>query len=163
MDYFQGVVTEYLRADRTIFVNTECLIQLDGGDPPGKGRHWYCDAVAVNFRDKRVYLCEVTYSKSLQSLIARLHAWANHWPAVCAALVRDCSVCETWSVEPWVFIPKALQTTFDKKMATIQTSALVPWLSMPKRTYLEEVSPWKHRTWDRKVEALEAAENSEAG
>jgi hypothetical protein len=42
MDYFQGVVTEYLRADRTIFVNTECLIQLDGGDPPGKGRHWYC-------------------------------------------------------------------------------------------------------------------------
>jgi hypothetical protein len=34
---------------------------------------------------------------------------------------------------------------------------------MPKRTYLEEVSPWKYRTWDRKVEALEAAENSEAG
>jgi hypothetical protein len=29
MDYFQGVVTEFLRADRAMFVNSECLLQLD--------------------------------------------------------------------------------------------------------------------------------------
>jgi len=56
MDYFQGVVTEYLRANRATFVNTECLIQLEAGDTPAKGQHWYCDAVAVNFKEKTVGL-----------------------------------------------------------------------------------------------------------
>ncbi len=47
MDYYQGVVTDYLRADRAMFVNTECCIQLDEGNNPDAfpGRHWYCDAV----------------------------------------------------------------------------------------------------------------------
>jgi hypothetical protein len=29
MDYYQGVVVEYLRADRSVFVNTECCIELN--------------------------------------------------------------------------------------------------------------------------------------
>jgi hypothetical protein len=29
VDYFQGVVTDYLRASRSVFVNTECCIQLN--------------------------------------------------------------------------------------------------------------------------------------
>ncbi len=41
MDYFQGVVTEYLRAKRSVFVNTEFMISLDEGDKPKKDRHWY--------------------------------------------------------------------------------------------------------------------------
>lgn len=49
MDYFQGVVTEFLRANRSTFVNTEYLIQLDEVKTPLKARHWYCDALAVNF------------------------------------------------------------------------------------------------------------------
>ena len=72
MDYFQGVVTEYLRAKREVFVNTEFLIQLDPGDVQVKGRSWYCDAVAVSFRDSAVYLCEITYSSSMHALITRL-------------------------------------------------------------------------------------------
>lgn len=39
MDCHQGVVTDYLRADRAIFVNTECCIQLDDGHNPKGGRH----------------------------------------------------------------------------------------------------------------------------
>jgi hypothetical protein len=39
MDYFQGVVTEYLRANRATFVNTERLVQFQLGDAPAKGRH----------------------------------------------------------------------------------------------------------------------------
>jgi fused signal recognition particle receptor len=56
MDYFQGVVTENLRANRAAIVNTECLIQLEPGDSPAKGRHWYCDGIAVNFRKPFVIL-----------------------------------------------------------------------------------------------------------
>jgi hypothetical protein len=29
MDYYQGVVLDYLRADRAIFINAECCIQLN--------------------------------------------------------------------------------------------------------------------------------------
>jgi hypothetical protein len=57
MDYFQGVVTENLRADRAMFVNTECCIQLNpGANPDRTGPHWFCDAVAVNLRDEAVFL-----------------------------------------------------------------------------------------------------------
>ena len=37
MDYFQGAVTEYLRANRATFVNTECLIQLSAWGRSSKG------------------------------------------------------------------------------------------------------------------------------
>ena len=79
MDYFQGVVTDYLRANRSVFVNTECLIQLDEGNKQLKDRHWFCDAMAVNFKESTVYLCEITYSATMQSLVSRLHAWRMHW------------------------------------------------------------------------------------
>jgi hypothetical protein len=88
MDYFQGVVTEYLRANRSTFVNTECLIQLKPGDSPAKGEHWYCDAVAVNFQEKAAFLCEVTYSRTLQSLFTRLAGWINNWAGIESALHR---------------------------------------------------------------------------
>ena len=89
MDYFQGVVTEYLRANRAVFVNTECLIQLDEGDKQFKDRHWYCDAMAVNFKDKAIYLCEITYSGTMQSLVGRLQAWQSNWAELTAAVIRD--------------------------------------------------------------------------
>jgi len=53
---------------------------------------WYCDAVAVNLRDKRVFLCEITYSKTLHDLNKRLVSWASNWPTLCKALTRDCGV-----------------------------------------------------------------------
>lgn len=76
MDYFQGVVTEFLRANRSTFVNTECLIQLEPGDTPEKDRHWFCDVIALNLAEKTIYLCEVSYSGTLAALIKRLRAWA---------------------------------------------------------------------------------------
>lgn len=37
MDYYQGVVIDFLRATRTRFVNTECLIQLVPAMYPRRG------------------------------------------------------------------------------------------------------------------------------
>jgi len=117
--YFQEIVTEYLRADRAMFVNTECLIQLNPGDVVSKGTHWYCDAVAVNFRESAVYLCEVTYSTSLSALIGRLQAWSSNWAPLCEALARDCQVPTSFTVCPWVFIPQSHHPHFQKKLSTI--------------------------------------------
>jgi hypothetical protein len=119
MDYFQGAVTEYLRANRSTFVNTECLIQLKPGDSPANGEHWYCDAVAVNFQEKAAYLCEVTYSRTLQYLFTRLGSWINNWAGIESALARDCGIGPDWKVRPWIFIPAERGRSFDAKFADL--------------------------------------------
>lgn len=155
MDYFQGVVTEYLRADRAMFVNTECCIQLNSGVNPDKsGPHWYCDAVAVNFRLRKVFLCEVSYSKSLSELMTRLMGWANNWGQLKQALERDCSLPDDWEVRPWLFIPHHLHATLDKKLATLyKVSGGVTNMPVPEITELEEVLPWVYKSWNRIPEA----------
>ena len=51
MDFFENVVIEYLRADRSLFVNAQCCIQINQGyNPDTTGSHWYCDAVVADFR-----------------------------------------------------------------------------------------------------------------
>lgn len=166
MGYFQEVVTEYLRADRTMFVNTECLIQLNPNDISSKGTHWYCDAVAVNFMEKAVYLCEVSYSVTLQALSGRLQRWAMTWPALCAALARDCRVPGDFKIEPWVFIPQCRHDVLKKRLAgcsNIGNSA--GNMPSPRVTYLESVAPWQYPAWDRKLTALagDLDERVEAG
>lgn len=149
MDYYQGVVTDYLRADRAVFVNTECCIQLNPGtNPDMSGPHWYCDAVAVNFRESTVYLCEISYSKSLSALIKRLDAWSSHWGAVCASLARDCFVPSGWPVYPWVFIPDQRRDAFEKGRSKFQKTD-EQCMPAPRTTSLEDVVPWKYPSWNR--------------
>jgi hypothetical protein len=152
MDYFQGVVTEYLRADRAVFVNTECCIQLNPGENPDQtGPHWFCDAVAVNMREQRVYLCEVTYSKTLSALNKRLIEWAAHWSLLREALIRDCQLPRNWPVQPWLFVPNALQTPLNSKLLRISNVGDgAGQMPRPRTTDLEDVAPWKYPSWNRR-------------
>lgn len=154
MDYFQGVVTEYLRADRAVFVNTECYLSLQPGDTQPRGKSWYCDALAVNFRERAVYLCEITYSNSLQALMQRLQAWAENWSALRDAIRRDCAIPPEWPARPWVFIPEALQPTYSRKLSAILGLADGQnGMPAPRLTYLENVVPWRYRSWDRRCDS----------
>lgn len=151
MDYYQGVVIEYLRADRAMFVNTECCLQLnEAANPDNSGPHWYCDAVAVNFRESAVYLCEVSYSKTLDALVKRLTAWRNHWPALCQAIVRDCHVPAEWTVRPWLFVPEELRERLEARLLMIgRIDSGASTMAEPRITNLEDVAPWKYRSWNR--------------
>lgn len=142
MDYYQGVVVDYLQVDRAMFVNQECLIQLHPGRAPAKNEHWYCDALAINLRDKKVFLCEVTYAKGMSDLVKRLKGWNDNWEGVRAALVRDSWVDGDWEVRPWLFVPK----DFAESLKTKLISALGPeesWSLRPKVTTLESIPPWE--------------------
>jgi hypothetical protein len=152
MDYFQGVVTEYLRANRSVFVNTEFLIQLDDGEKQLKDRHWYCDALAVNFKESKLYLCEITFSATMQALISRLQAWQNNWDELVKAVARDSGIPSDWKCQPWVFIPKKYDEIFTKKLAQITLSD--SQMPAPRVTFLETVLPWEYRSWDRKNDAI---------
>jgi hypothetical protein len=150
VDYYQGVVTDFLRADRAVFVNTECCIQLHPGSNPGGGMHWFCDAVAINMRERQVFLCEITYSKSLDALLKRLTGWSTNWPALRIALVRDLCIPVDWPVTPWVFIPSEREDLLERKLARVaipegDASILMP---KPKVTHLERVAPWNYNAWD---------------
>ena len=161
MDYYQGVVLDYLRASRTVFLNTECCIQLEAGPNPDRGTHWYCDAVAADFGKQQVFLCEISYAKSLGSLLRRLSEWNANWEGVKAALARDCAVPPQWPVQPWVFIPedceRAAQAGFERLRKATESGLTMPY---PRITHLEDVAPWKYRSWDRKEDLEELSSNA---
>jgi hypothetical protein len=101
-------------------------------------------------------LCEITYSRTMSALAARVLSWNTHWPEIRQALYRDCAISVTWQIKPWVFIPKAYHDALKKRIGVITNQptgehAMPP----PQVTYLESVVPWNYKTWDRKLAALE--------
>ena len=158
MDYFQGVVTEYLRANRSVFVNTECLIQLDEGNKQLKNRHWFCDAMAVSLKEETIFLCEITYSTTMQSLISRLQAWRSNWQELHNAVLRDSGAPKDWKVQPWIFIPKPHHEHFIRRFTkNQQPTGHEPPMPNPRITYLESVLPWAYKnTWNRTVDDIAA-------
>ena len=148
MDYYQGVVTEYVRANRANFVNPEFMLTL-GTDTknPTKGEHWYVDLLTLNLRTTTAYLCEVSFSVHLYDMRQRLAAWGAHWPAIHSALQRDAAIGPEWTVRPWLFAPSKLIAMY-----------LVPWLEKaalpftPRITPLEMTVPWAYCTFDHPSE-----------
>ena len=147
MDYFEGVVADYLSADRAVFVNPQCRIQLEPCTRPKKGEHWYCDILAIDFRESAVYLCEVTLSRTVSTLLRRLRDWNANWPEICAAVHRDSHIPEEWDVRPRVFVPKAQMGLVRRKVEQIVDSdGEPPAMPKPEVTSLESVTPWQYAT-----------------
>lgn len=148
MDYFQGTVETYLRADRALFLNTEYLLQLDPDMAvPKKGRHWYVDILAMDLKRETVWLCEVTYSQTLSPLFKRLAAWHENWTELRFALQRDSHISADFDVRPWVFIPQDKIELFNKKFALALEQGNMP---KPRISQMEDVLPWKYQTWNRR-------------
>ena len=151
MDYYQGVVTDYLRADRAIFVNTECCIQLhEALNPDSSGPHWYCDAVAADFATNTAFLCEVSYARDLGALMKRLGEWQANWSGVRVALARDCRLPGHWSVRAWLFVPEECAP---RAVAGIRKlcagNGRADTMPIPRITTLEMVAPWEYVPWGR--------------
>ena len=151
MDYFHSVVTDYLRANRATFINTECCIQLNAGaNPDTSGPHWYCDAVAVNLQERKAYLCVFTYSKTLGALLKRLSSWSENWHHLRIALERDCGIGLDWPVRPWLFVPQGLDPLLGLQLAKLpSTHTTNEQMPKAKITWLEDVAPWKYNSWHR--------------
>jgi hypothetical protein len=151
MDYYENVVFNYLRADRAVFVNTECCIQINPADNPDAcGPHWYCDAVAADFRSKTIFLCEISYSSRLADLTKRLKDWQENWEGLCRALARDSFLREGWAVRAWLFVPEDHLPLLLKRLAQIENQH--PLKFAPRVTTLEMVQPWRFNSFNRKGE-----------
>jgi hypothetical protein len=152
MDYYENIVIDYLRADRALFVNTQCCLQLvKAHNPDTSGRHWYCDAVAADFRSHTVFLCEISYGSQLSALCKRLKDWQDHWKSLVDALKRDCYLPLEWPVHVWLFVPKHVVSLLEKRLSRIGNG--LPLNFIHKITELENVQPWLYCSWDRTAEA----------
>jgi hypothetical protein len=150
MDYYQGVVLDYLRADRAIFINAECCIQLnEAHNPDSSGPHWYCDAVACDFRERCIFLCEISYSSQLADLVKRLRQWHENWQGVRDALTRDSHVPPDWPVRPWLFVPEGLVALLIRRLQINHGPAGTSGRFTPRITTLEAVQPWLYSSWNR--------------
>lgn len=158
MDYYQAIVMEYLRADRSVFVNSECFLQIKPGKAPPKGSSWYCDLLAIDFGTKTpapatIFLCEVTYSHSLQGLMKRLKAWNDNWDGIKRAIVDDCHLPSEWPVRTWLFVPKECGKKLLKELEKIGDGQTLGF--RPRITTLEMVQPWMYCSYNRVGEKLE--------
>ena len=156
MNYYESVVVEYLRADRAVFVNTEYCIQLNANENPDtSGPHWYCDAVALDFRSKTIFLCEISYAVNLQHLLKRLRAWNENWQLICSAIARDSCFCLTdWTVRPWLFIPEKEEAALVLRLQKIANGKTLAFDYHV--THLEIVQPWRYSSYNRKPLAKES-------
>jgi hypothetical protein len=126
----------------------ECCVQLNQLDNPDRsGPHWYCDALASDFRNRTIFLCEISYSKSLSELLKRLAKWNFHWPLIRPALARDSFLPVDWPARPWLFVPEKRVprlVTWLRRLADENTLAYEPRI-----TPLEMVQPWQYCSWNR--------------
>jgi hypothetical protein len=149
VDYFQGVVSDFLRANRGTYVNTECCIQINhGANPDVSGPHWYCDALAVQIPTECAYLCEISFAKGLAAMRNRFGEWREQWTLVREALRRDCGIPSHWRVRPWAFVPTDLRhhlKDFTTAPDSLPSNVMPPVMI----THLEDVLPWKYKSWHR--------------
>ena len=149
MNYYESVVIEYLRADRALFLNTQCCIQLnEGKNPDTSGLHWYCDAVATDFRRKSVFLCEISYSAQLSDMLRRLKGWHDSWELICKALIRDSALPVDWPMRPWLFVPEDRLGHLNSWYEGITRGGVTAKFA-PLVTTLEMVQPWRYCSWNR--------------
>jgi len=152
LDYYQGVVIDYLRADRSVFVNSEyCIEPPESANNVTCGDHWSCDAVAMDFRNKTIFLCEVTLAANLSALSSRLHDWHMNWDEVQMAIIRQSKLDDIfvagWSIKPWLFVPKERIDPLQKRLSLIGNGQELNFKY--EITCLEDVQPWLYKPHNR--------------
>ena len=148
MEPYKIVVLDFLMADKAMFINTECRIQLDADANPKKpGQYLPCDALAIDLRHGSVYLCEIACEHKLQPLLKKLSAWTKNWDSVQTALRRDSLVPANWRVNVWLFVPEDSIEMLDGKLERLRQ--VIGSKFKVKITALEEVQPWRLSNWER--------------
>ncbi|HQU03486.1 MAG TPA: hypothetical protein PLT25_02090 [Acidocella sp.] len=135
MDYYQGVVTEYLVKNKSVFINPEYELALNPNQKiHPKGTSWVIDILAVDFVQEAVFLCEVTYSRTQHALVHKMADWADRWSEISTAVRHQTHVPEYWRILPRVFVPKEFRDTFAAKVHQA-------WPEL-EIIALEDVAPW---------------------
>ena len=156
MSYYEEIVAEYLCSDRTRFVSPSFNLDLGGAGPFGKGRNWWIDVLAINFRNETLYLCEATFAQQPNHMFRRLKAWAALWSEIRENLFHVTHAPSSWNVVPWIFAPASLESKIKQGIEAIPNCPFdCKW------TAFEDIVPWKRPRYSAiaavKKKALEEA------
>lgn len=140
--YYQGTVEGFLRANRSVFVNAEFLLQISERptDAPRKGEHWFIDMLAVNLVAKECNLCEITYAKKTPALAKRLISWKANWSRITTALQECAGIPSSYVFRPWLFVPAREVKGLCNRADDLIFGGLSPLIST-----LEKIAPWAHK------------------
>ena len=158
MPYYEEIVAEYLCSNRKMFVSPTFNLDLNEGGPLVKDKNWWIDVLAVDFGTKTIFLCEVSYSKTLYALARRLKLWASEWENMRAALTARTGIDADWKMQPWVFTPRDLEGTYKKRFA-----ALGPVPFEYKWMALECTAPWMRPEFSQIAAQAKADRQREQG
>ena len=137
MSYYAEIVSEYLQA-RGQFIRREFFIALDKTPQQAKGRSWYVDVLAVDFGERTIWLCEVSFAKTLYALRARFKQWSDNWELIQQALRAEIAIGTEWQIRPWAFTPEELKPVYESGLQKIG-----PLAFDPKWSTLEDTAPWR--------------------
>jgi hypothetical protein len=150
-DFGQNAVVNYLRANRSIYTNTEYCLSLDHGKMLSK-RYWHSDVLVVAFHVKTIFLTEISFAKPPSLLMKRLQKWHNHWGEIPTLIIEDAKMdlpFPPWQVRPWIFVPKNQVPYIQKRLAQMFK---VEQRFKPIITATEMVQPdrfnWRHVSED---------------
>jgi hypothetical protein len=145
MDYFQSAVYEYLQRDRSCFVNTEYLLVHKSKSTEEGPPEWLVDIVAIDFRTPCIWLCEISYSRHVTTLVDRVRQWEKEWDKVCATVRKEAclpEVMQVWPIRVRAFVPAREKPDLEKR-------DLRPGGLKLEICELEKVVPWEYNRWER--------------
>lgn len=99
MELYEHIVMAYLTKDPYVFVNPQYSIRKDGHE-------WRCpDFVALNFKEKRVMVVEVSTAYDTKSLHEKVEKRESQWISPLREQLSNLKVIDhNWTFEVQVFI-----------------------------------------------------------
>ena len=139
MDYYQSIVAEWLTADgRTLVAQEYGLRTSHVQEFKVKGqKNLWPDILAVRPRDKRAFLCEVSWSKDWKRTGEKLAKYHELMPQIRESLDHWLAIptSNDWVVHVWYFVPEA-QVEKTKQLGPAGLGLRV--------SSLDQIKPWTY-------------------
>ena len=111
----------------------------------------FTQSVALDLRYGRVWLCEVSYAKNLDSLVKRFGTWSNRWTEVCGRVRREACLTDemqAWPVYVWAFVQPDSEGAAKKVAKDIEKIRKLKFGEHGARvSALDRVAPWRDNRW----------------
>lgn len=114
MELYEHIVLAYLTKDPYVFVSPQYSIKADQGE-------WSCpDFVALNFRDRRVSVIEVSTASNPKALREKVRNRDKHWLTRLKEQLHGLAVIDdSWQFDVQLFIRKAAVKSFEQQMTSL--------------------------------------------
>ena len=108
MDYYQSIVAQWLVSDGRTFLAEEYYLRTSRVREFKHRDQTYLwpDIIAVRLRDRKVFLCEVTWSRNWGTIERKLEKYSENMPEIRDALDHWLGIPHDFDASIWYFVPE---------------------------------------------------------